>query len=202
MLCSCFSAKMFELPTFCCIQCNDSEVSFVQPFFGQVPFKDPNGRFHAVRSEPDACAHSTQGHEVCNLHWDSCIHRRCLLQLLLSWRKFLEESPWHIRINCFFASDAQDDSDVEVQGPDFLFWFALQEPVSTHRQVKSALPVNAGAPMHSSAQVGRFMALCFGYSKAFFADLMVVLVESVPLQSQPIKNRHRNESFQSAHLGP
>ena len=123
IFCSCFSANMFEIPVLLCVRCNDSEVCSVQPLFGQVPFKNPDGRFHAVRSAPDAvpAARSMQGYEVCNLHWDSCIHRRCLLQLLLSWRGHLEENPWHVRINCSLVSDAQNDSDVEIQGPDFPF---------------------------------------------------------------------------------
>ena len=86
----------------------------------------------------------------------------------------------------------------------FLLWFALQA-VSTQQQMESTLPVNAGVPMHSSAQVGRFMALCLGYITASCADLVVVLVESEPLQSKPIKNRHRTAicgSFQSVLLGP
>ena len=71
--------------------------------------------------------------------------------------------------------------------------------------MESALPVNAGVPMHNSAQVGRFMALCLGYNTASCADLMVVKVESEPLQFKPIKNRHRTAicgSFQASLLGP
>ena len=34
---------------------------------------------------------------------------------------FLEENPWQVRINSSFVSDAQDDSDVEIQGADFVF---------------------------------------------------------------------------------
>ena len=63
------------------------------------------------------------------------------------------------------------------------------------------MPVNAGAPTHSSARVGRFMALCLGHSTASCADFMVVLVESEPLQFKPIKSRHRTaicENVQSA----
>ena len=55
----------------------NSEVCSVQPFFGQVPFKNPDGKFHAVRSAPDAVPRSyMRGHGVCTLHWDSCIQRR------------------------------------------------------------------------------------------------------------------------------
>ena len=43
--------------------------------------------------------------------------------------------------------------------------------------------------MHSNAQDERFMALRLGCSTASYADLMVVLVESEPLQFKPIKNR-------------
>ena len=87
----------------------------------------------------------------------------------------------------------------------FFSWFALQEPVSTQQQVESALPLNAGTPMHSNAQVGRFMALCLGYSTASCADFMMVLVESEALHSKPIKNQHRTAicgSSKSAFLGP
>ena len=43
-----------------CVQRNGSEICSVQPFFGQVLFKNPDGRFHAVRTAPDVVPHAVR----------------------------------------------------------------------------------------------------------------------------------------------
>ena len=59
-----------------CVQCDDSEVCSVQPFFGQSPFKNPDGWFHVVRSAPDAVPRAQGPHVATKrTYWKHPMHR-------------------------------------------------------------------------------------------------------------------------------
>ena len=124
-------------------------------------FKNPDGGFHTARSAPDTVPRTVRK----AMKIATCIgtpaftgdaYSNCCCVGAGFWRnppiKSGSTAPWsHMpKMTVMWRFRALI---VHLS-------FALQEPVSTPQHMESALPVDAGAPMHSSAQIGRFMALC------------------------------------------
>ena len=107
---------------------------FSATFLRPSAFQKPRRMISRCKVSTGRCApRNTQGHEVCNLHWDSCIYRRCLRQLLLSWRRFLEETHGKSRSTAPLFQTPNMTVMWKFR-PDFPLCFALQEPVSTQQQ--------------------------------------------------------------------
>ena len=73
-----------------CAECIKFWSLLCATFLRPSAFQKPRRKISRCKvSTGRSAARNMRGHGMCTLHWDSCIQRRCLLQLLLSWRRLL-----------------------------------------------------------------------------------------------------------------